>query len=346
MGEMRTVTVDMGERSYPVHIGDGARHLLANSLPASAARVAVVTQKGIPSRYIPEFGGAKVSVHVIGDGEEHKSMSTVESLCREFSRLGLTRNDVIVGVGGGMVTDIAGFAASCYHRGIAVMHVATSLLGMVDAAIGGKTGVNIPEGKNLVGAFWQPMAVACDTETLETLPERESRCGRGEMAKYHFIAREDIASLPLQERIARSVEIKARIVAADEREGGERALLNYGHTLAHALETLTDYSIAHGEAVALGLLFAAHLGARMGRIDETRVAEHYRIVRDVYGLDTTVPAGLSFDDVLVEMGRDKKALSSLTFVLDSADGLRVVPGIDADDLRAAWVPFVAANSAE
>ena len=344
MGEMRTVTVEMGERSYPVHVGDGARHLLASSLPPSAARVAVVTQAGIPAEWIPSFEGLAVSVHTIGDGEEHKSISTVESLCREFSRAGLTRNDAVVGVGGGMVTDVAGFAASCYHRGVAVMHVATSLLGMVDAAIGGKTGVNIPEGKNLIGAFWQPSAVACDTETLATLPERESRCGRGEMAKYHFIAREDLAALPLAERIARSVEIKARIVAADEREGGIRALLNYGHTLAHAVETLTDYEIAHGEAVALGLLYAAHLGARMGRINETRVADHYRVVREVYGLDVLLPRGLEFDDVLVEMGRDKKALASLTFVLDSADGLQVVPGVSADDARAAWAPFVAANS--
>lgn len=344
MGDMRTVTVEMGERSYPVHVGDGARHLLAASVPSGAARVAVVTQAAVPSRFVPSFGSLPVSVHTIGDGEEHKSMATVESLCRDFSRLGLTRNDLIVGVGGGMVTDVAGFTAACYHRGIPVMHVATSLLGMVDAAVGGKTGVNIPEGKNLIGAFWQPSAVACDTEALLTLPERESRCGRGEMAKYHFIAREDLASMALADRIARSVEIKARIVAADEREGGERALLNYGHTLAHALETLTDYSIAHGEAVALGLLFAAHVGARMGRIDETRVAEHYRVVREVYGLDVTLPPGLSFDDVLVEMGRDKKALSSLTFVLDSPSGLQVVPDIDADDLRAAWVPFVATNS--
>lgn len=345
MGDMRTVTVEMGERSYPVHVGDGARELLAGSLPRGAARVAVVTQEGIPSRYVPGFDGTRVSVHTIGNGEEHKTLSTVERLCREFSRAGITRTDVIVGVGGGIVTDVAGFAAATYHRGVAVMHVATSLLAMVDAAIGGKTGVNIPEGKNLIGAFWQPTAVACDTEALATLPARESDCGKGEMAKYHFISREDLAGLPLQQRIARSVEIKAGIVAEDEREGGRRALLNYGHTLAHAVETLTDYSIAHGEAVALGLLYAAHLAGRMGRIDETRVAEHYRVVRDVYGLGVTVPAGISFDEVLTEMGRDKKALASLTFVLDSPDGLEVVPGIRDEDARAAWVPFIAANSA-
>lgn len=179
----------------------------------------MVTQEGVPVSLVPSFGGADVSVHRIGAGEEHKSLSTVESLCRAFSREGLTRNDVIVGVGGGMVTDVAGFAASAYHRGIPVMHVATSLLGMVDAAVGGKTGVNIPEGKNLIGAFWQPSAVACDLDALDTLPAREQRCGMGELAKYHFIAREDLASLGLADRIARAVEIKARIVESDEREG-------------------------------------------------------------------------------------------------------------------------------
>ena len=214
---------------------------------------------------------------------------------------------------------------------------------MVDAAIGGKTGVNIPEGKNLIGAFWQPSAVACDTDALPTLPSREANCGAGEMAKYHFIAREDLAALPLAERIARSVEIKARIVEADERETGDRALLNYGHTLAHALETLTDYSIAHGEAVSLGLLYAAHLARFMDRIDDARVDEHYRIVHEVYGLRLPLPRGLDFGDVLTEMSRDKKALSSLTFVLDSADGLRVVPGVEPVAARAAWDAFVSRN---
>jgi 5-deoxy-5-amino-3-dehydroquinate synthase len=240
-----------------------------------------------------------------------------------------------------MVTDVAGFTAATYHRGIAVMHVATSLLAMVDAAVGGKTGVNIPEGKNLIGAFWQPVAVACDTDALASLPPREARCGAGEMAKYHFIARENLAALTTHQRIARSVEIKARIVEADERESGERALLNYGHTLAHALETLTGYSIAHGEAVSLGLLYAAHLARTMGRITDERVEEHYDVVHGVYDLRLPVPGGFTFDDVLVEMGRDKKALGSLTFVLDSDVGLQVVPGVQPADARAAWDAFLA-----
>ncbi|MFM1790059.1 MAG: 3-dehydroquinate synthase [Actinomycetota bacterium] len=340
---MRTVTVNVGHHSYPVFVGSGSRDLLQSVVPDTARRVAVVTQDGIPSSLIPAFPGREVTVHHIGVGEEHKSMSTVEALCRAFSRDGMTRNDVVVGVGGGMVTDVAGFTAASYHRGIPVMHVATSLLGMVDAAIGGKTGVNIPEGKNLIGAFWQPSAVACEMDALATLPERESRCGMGEMAKYHFIAREDLASLDLSARIARSVEIKARIVEADEREGGERALLNYGHTMGHAIETLTGYSIAHGEAVSLGLLFAAHLGRELGRIDDARVDEHYRVVHDVYGLAMPVPGGMGIDALIEEMGRDKKALSSLTFVLDSADGLRVVPGVPREAIENAYAAFVLRN---
>mgnify|MGYP006276272995 CR=1 FL=1 len=344
MSEISVVTVNVGNRSYPVLVGDGARHELAAHINPAVRRVAVVTQENIPAALIPSFGERAVTLHTIGAGEDHKSMSTVETLCRSFARDGLTRSDLVVGVGGGMVTDVAGFAAASYHRGTSVMHVATSLLAMVDAAVGGKTGVNIPEGKNLIGAFWQPFAVACDTEALATLSPRESRCGMGEMAKYHFIAREDLSSLPLHERVARSVEIKARIVESDERESGDRALLNYGHTLAHALETLTGYSVAHGEAVSLGLLYAAHLARRMGRISDARVEDHYAVVRGTYDLKVPLPKGLDFADVLLEMGRDKKALSSLTFVLDSADGLQVVPGIKQEDAYAAWDEFVLRNA--
>ena len=341
--DVHTVTVRTPGRSYPVFVGPGTRSMLTDVLAPSVRRVAVVTQASVPRDLIPQFPGREVSVHEIGAGEENKSLATVETLCRSFAGLGLTRADVIVGVGGGMVTDVAGFAAASYHRGVAVMHVATSLLGMIDAAVGGKTGVNLPEGKNLVGAFWQPYAVACDTDALASLPEREIRCGTGEMAKYHFIAREDIAALDLPARIARSVEIKARIVEADERESGERALLNYGHTLGHAIETVSDYAVAHGEAVSLGLLYAAHLARGLGRIDAARVEEHYRVVRDVYGLDTSPPRGLEFEDLLAEMRRDKKAVSGLTFVLDSASGLEVVAGVPEEAASAAWRDYVAAN---
>jgi 5-deoxy-5-amino-3-dehydroquinate synthase len=304
-------------------------------LPKGAKRVAIVTQVGIPSEYLPHLDGYAVTHHVIGNGETHKSLSTIEKLCSEFAQAGLTRADVVVGVGGGMVTDVAGFAAASYHRGIAVVHVATTLLAMIDAAIGGKTGVNIAEGKNLVGAFWQPHGVACEMDALATLPEREMRCGLGEMAKYHFIAREDFTTLPLVERVARCVEIKANIVSADEREGGQRALLNYGHTLAHALEIATNFSIAHGEAVAIGVLYAAHLAHRMDRIDSARLDQHYDVVHGLYGLRHALPQGITPEQLIVDMGRDKKAIDSLTFVLDSPNGLEVVAGVSEKHIREA-----------
>jgi 5-deoxy-5-amino-3-dehydroquinate synthase len=309
--------------------------MASSLLPAQARRVAVVTQAGIPDTFIPQFDGRSVSVHTIGNGEAHKSLTTIERLCSEFAREGLTRADVVVAVGGGMVTDVAGFAAASYHRGIPVVHVATSLLAMIDAAVGGKTGVNIPEGKNLVGAFWQPHGVVCDLDALATLPEREMRCGLGEMAKYHFISRENLDELPFNERIARCIGIKAEIVAADEREGGVRAFLNYGHTLAHALEIGTDFEIAHGEAVSIGVLYAAHLAHLSERISSERVDEHYRIVHDIYGLRNPLPQGITADQLIDDMGRDKKAIESLTFVLDSQDGLEVVAGVPEHLVRAA-----------
>lgn len=328
--------VNLGDRSYRVLVGRGARHKVMELLPSGARRVAVVTQSSVPADLIPQFDGREVTVHRIGAGEDIKSLRTIEELTSSFASAGLTRSDVVVAVGGGLVTDIAGFAAAVYHRGIAVVHVATTLLGMVDAAIGGKTGVNLAEGKNLVGAFWQPVGVVCDTEALDTLSEREIRCGNGEMAKYHFIVRDDLSHLGTDERVARCVRIKADIVSADEREGGVRALLNYGHTLAHALETETDYALAHGEAVAVGLLYAAHLAHVTGRIDDRRVGDHYRVVHDLYRLQVPLPAGISFDRLLHTMKRDKKALDGLTFVLDSSDGLEVVEGVTDDDATAAW----------
>ncbi|MBM3638461.1 MAG: 3-dehydroquinate synthase [Actinobacteria bacterium] len=333
MSDVRTVRVELGDRSYPVVVGRGARHELPSLIPNGSRRVAIVTQESIPAVLIPAFAGRDVHRFVIGDGEDHKSLSTIEELMRGFSRAGLTRTDCVVGVGGGLVTDVAGFAAASYHRGIPVAHVATTLLAMVDAAIGGKTGVNIPEGKNLVGAFWQPCAVACDTDALDTLPESESRCGRGEMAKYHFIVREDLSTQSLEERIAACVRIKAEVVAGDERESGRRALLNYGHTLAHAIEVNSGWTIAHGEAVAIGLVFAAHLAHVLGRIDDRRVADHYAVVKDTYGLSTALPKDLDDDALIESMKRDKKALSSLTFVLDSRDGLEVIEGIDEAKIR-------------
>jgi 5-deoxy-5-amino-3-dehydroquinate synthase len=333
MPEMRTIVVELGDRSYPVHVGPGAVNLLpalvAGREPAPR-RAAVVTQTSIPVSVDP---GVAHEVFAIGDGEDAKALATVEDLCRRFSRFGLTRSDVVVAVGGGVVTDTAGFAAAVYHRGVPVVHVATTLLGQIDAAIGGKTGVNLPEGKNLVGAFWQPAAVLCDTDVLATLPPRERRCGLGEMAKYHFLTGDDLAALPLAERIARCVEIKADVVASDETESGRRALLNYGHTLAHALEVAGQYDLMHGEAVAIGLVYAAHLARRLGRIDDARVQAHVDVVAG-YGLPARVPPGHDADQLLALMARDKKALTGLTFALDGPRGVEVVREVDPGDVLA------------
>jgi len=335
---MLRVTVPLADRSYDVVVGAGAISELDALLPAAARRVAVVTQEAIPlSVSLP---GREVETFVIGAGEGAKSLATIETLMRGFARQGLTRRDVVVGVGGGMVTDVAGFAAASWHRGTPVVHVSTTLLGMVDAAVGGKTGVNLPEGKNLVGAFWQPSGVICDLDALATLPERETRCGLGEMSKYHFLTGDDLLAMPLDRRIARCVEIKAEVVASDEREGGRRALLNYGHTLAHALETATDHDIAHGEAVAVGLIFAAELAHELGRIDRARVDEHRRIVAGEYGLRITPPERLDVDDLMALMARDKKALDGLTFVLDGPGGVEVVEHVAEPAVRAALERFV------
>jgi 5-deoxy-5-amino-3-dehydroquinate synthase len=332
---MRTVEVHLpagsDDRSYPVVVGEGVLDEVNRLVTAlGVSRVAVVTQAGI---------GIDVSLSVpverieIGVGEEFKTLATVEQLCRSFAASGLTRRDAVVAIGGGMVTDVAGFAAASYHRGIAVIHVPTTLLGMIDAAIGGKTGVNLPEGKNLVGAFWQPSGVVCDLATLTTLPEREVRCGNGEMAKYHFLTGDDLASMDLADRVARCIEIKAEVVASDERESGRRAILNYGHTLAHALEIASSHQIAHGEAVAIGLVFAARLAERLGRIDAARVQHHLDVVAGVYGLETEVPAVGTVDELLALMARDKKALDGLTFVLDGPHGVEPVVGVDAEIVR-------------
>ena len=329
---MITVPVELAERSYDVLIGHGARRRVPDLLPPSARRVALVTQAGVPCDLDLPIPTERFE---IGEGEQHKSLRTVEQLCSGFARMGLTRNDVVLAVGGGMVTDVGGFAAAAWHRGVPVVHVTTTLLGMVDAAIGGKTGVNLPEGKNLVGAFWQPVGVVCDLDFLATLPERERRCGYGEMAKYHFLTGDDLLAMDEEQRIARCVAIKAAFVAADEREGGRRALLNYGHTLAHALEVETAHDLAHGEAVAIGLVYAACLARQLGRVGDEVVAEHVAVVAGAYGLRITLPSDVDPARLLAVMGRDKKALGSLSFVLDGPNGIEPVTDVDPAAVLAA-----------
>ena len=340
---MLRVTVPVPGSAYPVLVGQEAIGELGQLVPERARRVAVVTQPSVPSGFrdlSPLLGDRRVEVFEIGEGEQHKSLSTLEELMRGFAAMGLTRTDLVIGVGGGLVTDVAGFAAASWHRGTPVLHVSTTLLGMVDAAIGGKTGVNLPEGKNLVGAFWQPNAVICDLDALETLPARERRCGLGEMAKYHFLTGDDLLAMPMPERIARCIGIKAEVVASDEREGGRRAILNYGHTLAHALEVATHHELAHGEAVAVGLVYAAELARALGRIDDARVEAHRTVVAGEYDLMTSPPSGLGIDDLMALMGRDKKALDGLTFVLDGEQGVEVTADVDPAVVRATLSAFL------
>lgn len=328
-----------GGRGYPVVVGRGVLGELDQHLPTRAKRVAIITQAGID---LDLRTGREQRVFTVEDGEGAKRLDEVGRLASELARWGLTRGDCVVSVGGGVVSDLAGFLAASYHRGVPVIHVSTTLLGQIDAAIGGKCGVNLPEGKNLLGAFWQPDAVLCDVDTLDSLPEREFRAGMGELAKYHFLGGGQLDRVELVERVARSVAIKAEVVSGDEREGGRRAILNYGHTLAHALETIGEHggslgsvgSIRHGEAVAIGLVYAAEVARALGRIDEDRVDEHRRVVA-AYGLDTELPAGLDHERIIELFARDKKAVDGVTFVLDGPDGVEPVPVGDRDLLAAA-----------
>jgi 5-deoxy-5-amino-3-dehydroquinate synthase len=338
--------------AYEVLVGPGARASLPEVLPPGVRRAAVVTQEAVPVEVDP---GVPAERFVVPPGEAAKTLATVEQLCRGFARFGLSRSDVVVAVGGGVVTDLGGFAAACYHRGVAVVHVATTLLAQVDAAVGGKCGVNLPEGKNLVGAFWQPSAVLCDTDALRTLPPEEERSGLGEVAKYvllgAFGARSPADPLvaarmagPREEQVARCVAFKAAVVRDDEREEATpepgrpgRAVLNYGHTLAHALEAVAleteGARVSHGEAVAVGLVFAARLARRLGRVGDDRVREHEEVVRR-FGLPTAPPWFADPGRVLGFMARDKKARGELAFVLDGPAGMELVRGVREADVAA------------
>ena len=333
VGSVIAVPVALGARAYDVLVGRGILGELATVLPAGVQRVAVVTQEGID---VDIDAGVPTDVFLVPNGEGAKTVAQVEELCRGFADIGLSRSDAVVAVGGGVVSDLAGFAAAVFHRGVPYVTVATTLLAQVDAAIGGKTGVNLPQGKNLVGAFWQPSAVLCDVDVLSTLPAREWASGRGEMAKYAFLGETlpgvpgmSLLDLGLEEQVARCVAIKAAVVASDERESDRRMVLNYGHTLAHALEAEAfgadaRWDLRHGEAVAVGLVFAALLAKRMERIDDARVALHRKVVTG-FDLPVDLPAGASAEQLMSFMARDKKARHDLTFVLDGPERGRAGP---------------------
>ncbi|MGH8909860.1 MAG: 3-dehydroquinate synthase [Egibacteraceae bacterium] len=342
---VQRIEVPVAGRAYHVVVGAGLLDRLCAHVPPPphARRAALVTCAPVATRYANRVrraltaGGLCVELITVPDGEEAKSLDVLASLYHRFAAVPLRRDDVVVALGGGVVADLAGFAAATWNRGVALIQVPTTLLAQVDAAIGGKTAVNLPEGKNLVGAFHQPIGVVADTSTLATLPVRERRSGLGEVAKYGFIA--DVTVLELLEQrpddavagdadllaeiVRRGVAVKARIVGADELESGERALLNYGHTVGHAIEALAGYrTYRHGEAVSLGMVFAARLGERLG-ISEPGLAERTVALLRGLGLPT---GGLRVDPAQVWelLARDKKARGGVRFVLCSRPGVAMV----------------------
>ena len=331
---------------YEVSLGEGVRHevgrFVRERLPR--ARVAaIITSPEIRRQpwfdLVQDFDVTTAIIEV-ADGEAAKTLSSLERVCEQLAHHHVSRHDVVVGVGGGAITDLAGFAAAVYLRGVTVLQVPTSVVGQVDAAIGGKTAVNIAAGKNLVGAFHQPAGVWCDSATLRTLSERERVAGMGEVAKCWLLEGRpsaDLEAATLDELIEMSVALKARIVAADEFERtGERALLNYGHTLGHALELVAlardNEELRHGEAVAIGLAFAARLARALDRVDDVVVAETDAVLEH-FGLIRRCPADVDVEEIMAVMARDKKTHHDLAFVLAGREGFSLVPGIGADVVR-------------
>jgi 5-deoxy-5-amino-3-dehydroquinate synthase len=343
---VRHVPIDVPSGRYEVVVGEGARHgigALVTARLASCRAAAIVTQRRlIDEGWLEGLDpGVATTIHVVGDGEGAKSLATAEQLCREFVVAGVSRRDVVIGLGGGVVTDLAGFAASVHLRGVALVLVPTTVLGQIDAAIGGKNAVNLPEGKNLVGTFHQPIGVLCDTAVLTTLPAREWSSGHGELAKYALLAGDEalsIATASIDDQVARCAELKGSFLVDDERDQrGRRAILNYGHTLAHALETTQASrgagALRHGEAVAVGLRYAALLAERLGRIDAERVELHDSVLASLE-LDATMPDDCAAAELVEVMARDKKAHHALSFVLDGPAGFEVVDRVDVDDALA------------
>ncbi len=333
-GSLERYELHLGGLTIPTVVGVGAWSHLGQLIPTSWSKVAIVTQSAIPGRFVVPFDATWV---VVPAGEAAKRMAVAESLAERLIALGMERRGGLIAVGGGVVTDLVGFVASTFMRGIEYLNVPTTLLGMVDAAIGGKTGVNLVGGKNLVGSFHQPTALLCDLSLLATLPRREWLSGAGELAKYSFLTREVIADLNLADQVRAAQHLKEAYVAGDEREMGRRSLLNYGHTLGHAIEGFylgrgQDGAISHGEAVAVGLVFAAELARRLGRIDQARVDYHRDVVTS-YGLHHELPKDPSIDSLVRYLRADKKNRGGLTFVLDGPVGLELVHEVDESLVR-------------
>jgi 5-deoxy-5-amino-3-dehydroquinate synthase len=331
-------TVELERGPYDVVVEDAARErlaaLIAQKAPRAKCAVVVTSASLAEQPWFDVTSGIEQFTLFVPEGESAKTLSALEELLEGFAERRLSRDDVVVAVGGGAITDLVGFAAAVYLRGVALVQIPTSLVGQVDAAVGGKTGVNLAAGKNLVGAFYQPLEVLCDSGVLSTLPARERLSGLGEVAKCWLLENRDLASLrtsTLTELIEMAVGLKVALVAVDEREGGSRVLLNYGHTLAHALEKLAlrrgPDEIRHGEAVAIGLAFAARLARALDRVGD-EVVDHHDAVLRVLGLEGRLPAGYDPDELLEAMTFDKKARHDLSFVLAGREGYSLVNGLD------------------
>jgi 3-dehydroquinate synthase len=350
------VRVEVPGRAYDVAIGAGILDEAGQHLPAlpRAERAFVVADHVVATAYLGRLSAGLAAVgleavHVgVPQGEEAKSLAVMTALQRQLAMQEAHRDDPIIALGGGAVGDLAGFVAATYMRGLPFVQVPTTLTAQVDAAIGGKTAVNLPEGKNLVGAFYQPRAVLADVTTLATLPEREFRSGLAEVAKYALtldtsllvVLERDLAAVlardpeVLEDLVARCVRAKANVVAGDERDAGGRLLLNYGHTLGHALERLDAFAgRSHGEAVSVGMVFAARLSEATGRATADLVMRHVRLLASL-GLD---PVGElpPASEILATMRLDKKFAGGMRFVLlEDVGRPEVVEGVPEELLRA------------
>ena len=323
---MQTLTVDLGERSYPIHIGPGLLEQAEWLLPHLAQkRVAIVTNTTVAPLYLEKFSrplraaGVDIMPIILPDGEEYKDWQTLNQIFDELLKHRAERKTTLIALGGGVVGDMTGFAAASYQRGAPFIQVPTTLLAQVDSSVGGKTGINHPLGKNMIGAFYQPKVVIADTDTLKTLPARELSAGLAEVIKYgliwdaaffawlesHMAALRGLDPGAISYAIYRSCEIKAQVVAADERENGLRALLNLGHTFGHAIEAGMGYgNWLHGEAVGVGMVLAGRLSVGLGLIAADAQARIEALVAAA-GLPIQAPA-LGLDQYLSYMGVDKK----------------------------------------
>lgn len=352
---MGTIRVNFGQRSYEVHVGSDLLRQVGDLVtPLNLGRhLGLVTHPALATDYGPGVveslarAGHEVTLLTVPPGEESKSLDQAARLCRELVRARLDRGSALLGLGGGVIGDLAGFVAATLYRGIPFVNLPTTLLAQVDSSVGGKTGVNLPEGKNLVGAFHQPSMVVADVLTLKTLPEREFRSGLAEVVKHGMIAdaglfenleREAHRILDrdpgiLQEIVGRSCAIKARVVEADEREAGLRAMLNFGHTMGHAIEAALGYgAITHGEAVAHGMLVAAALSVKRGLCPEGDAIRLRGLLARFGLLGASLPSPESLETYMVS---DKKARDGvLQFVLTRGVGsVTFAPVFDRQELR-------------